>query len=277
MKKENKQFKNFGSACVHGGHIPDPNHAHVTPIYASSTFVFDTATQGMNRFSGKEEGYIYSRWGNPSFTEAEGKLATIETFGIKGEKGQPLKAKALLHASGMAALTTLFLSTLKAGDKVLTHPSLYGGTDELLQKIFPGLGIKVIVTDMHEPEKVKTLLQTEEKIRLMYLETPANPTLRCVDLEKLTTLAHQYDTLTAVDNTFATPYLQQPFLYGVDYVFHSTTKFLNGHGSAIGGVLIGRDVAKMKTAVKKTHLLLGGNSNPFDAYLLTQGIKTLEL
>lgn len=277
MKKTTQQYEGFGSACVHGGHIPDPNYAHITPIYASSTYVFDTAEQGMNRFSGKEEGYIYSRWGNPSFTEAENKLATLETFGLKKQEGTPLEAKALLHASGMAALTTLFLSTLKAGDKVLTHPSLYGGTDELLQKIFPGLGIQTIVTDMHQPEVIEKLLRSEKSIRLVYLETPANPTLRCVDLKKIIDLAQQYDCLTAVDNTFATPYLQQPFRYGADFVFHSTTKFLNGHGSAIGGVLIGRDVEAMKSGIQKTHLLLGGNSNPFDAYLLTQGMKTLEL
>lgn len=277
MKKESEEPAGFGSVCVHGGHLPDPNYAHVTPIYASSTFVFDTAEQGMNRFSGKEEGYIYTRWGNPSFAEAEGKLAALETFGLKDENGQPLKAKALLHASGMAALSTLFLSCLKAGDKVLTHPSLYGGTDELLRKIFPGLGIETIMTDMHRPETVETVLKEHKAIRMMYLETPANPTLRCVDLERVLGLARKYGLISAVDNTFATPYLQQPFRYGADFIFHSTTKFLNGHGSAVGGALIGRDMDKMKTAVQKTHLLLGGNSSPFDAYLLTQGMKTLEL
>lgn len=277
MKNESNKYAGFGSACVHGGHIPDPNYAHITPIYASSTFVFDTAEQGMNRFSGKEEGYIYSRWGNPSFTEAEGKLAALETFGLKDKDGQPLEARALIHASGMAALNTLFLSCLKAGDKVLTHPSLYGGTDELLQKIFPGLGIQVIVTDMHNREAVENLLKKDAAIRMMYLETPANPTLRCVDMEQTLGLAQKYGLVSAVDNTFATPYLQQPFQYGADFVFHSTTKFLNGHGSAVGGVLIGRNIEKMKSAVQKTHLLLGGNSNPFDAYLLTQGMKTLEL
>ncbi len=277
MIKKTQKYQGFGSACVHGGHIPDPNYAHVTPIYASSTYVFDTAEQGMNRFSGKEEGYIYSRWGNPSFTEAEGKLAALETFGLKAKDGSPMEAKALLHASGMAALTTLFLSTLTSGDTVLTHPSLYGGTDELLQKIFPGLGIQTRVMNMHQPEKVEEALLSDKTIRLIYIETPANPTLRCVDLEKIISLAKRHDCLTAVDNTFATPYLQQPFRYGVDFVFHSTTKFLNGHGSAIGGVLIGSDLAIMEAAIKKTHLLLGGNSNPFDAYLLTQGMKTLEV
>lgn len=281
MKNNHLQHGNslegFGSVCVHGGHVPDPNYAHLTPVYASSTYVFDTAEQGMNRFSGKEKGYIYSRWGNPSFTEAENKIALLETFGIKDKNGDPLEAKALLHASGMAALTTLFLSHLKGGDKVLTHPSLYGGTDELLQKIFPSLGVQTIITDMHDLNQVEELIKNDNSIRMMYLETPANPTLRCVDMAACISLAQQYGLTTAVDNTFATPYLQQPFRFGADYVFHSTTKFLNGHGTAIGGVLIGTDIEKMNTTVSKTHNLLGGNSNPFDAFLLTMGMKTLEV
>jgi methionine-gamma-lyase len=274
---EDKSPKGFGSVCVHGGHVPDPNYAHLTPIYASSTYVFDTAEQGMNRFSGKEKGYIYSRWGNPSFTEAGNKIAAMESFGLKDGNGRPLQVKAILHASGMAALTTLFLANLKGGDKIITHPSLYGGTDELLQKIFPSLGIEPVITDMHDLSRVEEIIQKDRSIRMMYLETPANPTLRCVDLASNLSIAHRYNLVTAVDNTFATPYLQQPFRYGADYVFHSTTKFLNGHGTAIGGVLVGKDIEKMDAAVTKVHNLLGGNSNPFDAYLLTMGMKTLEI
>jgi methionine-gamma-lyase len=111
----------------------------------------------------------------------------------------------------------------------------------------------------------------------MYLETPANPTIQCVDIEELSRLAKQHNLIVACDNTFATPYLQQPFRYDVDYIVHSTTKFLNGHGTAIGGILLGRDTEKMRTTTTKLHRLLGGNSNPFDAFLLIQGIKTLEV
>ncbi|MCL6523352.1 MAG: aminotransferase class I/II-fold pyridoxal phosphate-dependent enzyme [Thermoflavifilum sp.] len=272
-----KTNSRFGTLCIHGGHDLDPLHAHLTPIYASSTFVFDTAEQGMNRFTGKEKGYIYTRWGNPNFSEVERKIAALETFQLQDKEGKALQAKALLHASGMAALTTLFLSELHAGDKVITHLSLYGGTDELLQKILPGLGIEAIIIDMHDLQQVEDILKKDSRIRMMYLETPANPTLRCVDLEACIDLAHRYHLVTAVDNTFATPYLQQPFRFGADYVFHSTTKFLNGHGTAVGGVLVGRDIEKMEQQVTKVYRLLGGNSNPFDAYLLTLGMKTLEL
>src|ERR1044072_5187754 len=125
----------WSSVAVHGGHKQDPNYAHQVPIYASSTYVFDTAEQGMRRFSGEEEGYIYSRWGNPTITEAEEKITALETFGLD------TKAKGILHASGMAAISTLLLSTLKKGDKILTHYSLYGGTDNIMSQLLPALGI----------------------------------------------------------------------------------------------------------------------------------------
>ena len=270
-------YSGFSSVAVHGGHQPDPNYAHLVPVYASSTYTFDEAEQGMRRFSGEEKGYIYSRWGNPTITEAEERIAALESFGLADETGSPLKLKAILHASGMAGLNTLFISNLKAGDKVLSHYSLYGGIQELLERILPELGIGVIITDLRDLDKAAKAIAADDKIKMMYLETPANPTIQCVDLDALSKLAKENKLTVAVDNTFATPYLQQPFEYDVDYVIHSTTKFLNGHGTAIGGVLIGKDMERMSGHITKVHRLLGGNSNPFDAYLLAQGLKTLEV
>ncbi len=271
MTDKDFALEGFGSAAVHAGHKKDPMYAHQTPIYASSTYVYDTAEQGMRRFSGEEEGYIYSRWGNPTITEAEEKIAALETFGINQV------SKGILHASGMAAISTLFLSTLKAGDQVLSHYSLYGGTDELLDKLLPQCNIEPVITDLRKLNEVEDVIRHNSKIKMLYLETPANPTIQIVDIEELTKLAKKYNLLVAIDNTFATPYLQQPFRLGVDFIVHSTTKFLNGHGTAIGGILLGRDVDFMKTKATKVHRLFGGNSNPFDAFLLVQGIKTLEL
>ena len=270
-------YSGFTSLAIHAGHEQDPKYAHLVPIYASSTFVYDTAEQGMRRFSGQEEGFIYSRWGNPTFAEAEKKIAAMECFGIADASGQPIAAKALLHASGMAAVTTLFISNLQAGDKILSHYSLYGGSQEMMDKILPGLGIEAVIVDLRDLNKAEEALKADPKIKMMYLETPANPTLQCVDIEELTVLAKKYGKLVACDNTFATPYLQQPFRYGVDFIIHSTTKFLNGHGTAVGGVLLGRDLEFMKTRATKTHQLLGGNSNPFDAFLLINGMRTLEV
>jgi methionine-gamma-lyase len=261
----------WSSMAVHAGHTQDPMYAHQVPIYASSTYVFDEAEQGMRRFSGKEEGYIYSRWGNPTITEAEEKIALLETFGL------PIKAKAILHASGMAAISTLFLSSLQPGDKVLTHYSLYGGTNEILHKVLTGLNITPVIADLRNLTQAEDALKANPQIKMVYIETPANPTLQCVDIEELTLLAKQYNCLVACDNTFATPYLQQPFKYGVDFIVHSTTKFLNGHGTAIGGVLLGNNMAFMSGHCTKVHRLLGGNANSFDTFLLIQGMKTLEL
>lgn len=264
-------LKGFGSVAIHGGHQQDPAYAHQTPIYATSTFVYDTAEQGMKRFSGQEPGYIYSRWGNPTVSEGEKKIEALETFGLD------IEAKGILHASGMAAISTLFLAVLKTGDKVLSHFSLYGGTDGLVHKVLPDLGISPVITDLRELDKVEDIIKNDSSIKMMYLETPANPTMQCVDLDELTKIAKRYNLKVACDNTFASPYLQQPFKYGIDFVIHSTTKFLNGHGTAIGGILLGNDVEFMNTKATQVHRLLGGNSNAFDSFLLVQGIKTLEV
>jgi methionine-gamma-lyase len=273
---KNFPLSGWGSVAVHGGHKQDPLYAHQVPIYASSTFVYDEAEQGMRRFSGKEEGYIYSRWGNPTFTAAENKIAALESFGLE-HNGAPMQVKGILHASGMAAITTLLLSNLKSGDKILTHYSLYGGTEEIITKVLPALGITAIIVDLRELNKAEKAIKNDPAIRMIYIETPANPTIQCVDIEALQKLAKQNNLITACDNTFATPFLQQPFRFGIDFIVHSTTKFLNGHGTAIGGILLGRDVEFMKTRVYTMAKTLGGSANPFDAFLLINGIKTLEI
>jgi methionine-gamma-lyase len=275
----NNQFPLTGisSVAMHAAGHDNADFSHLTPIYATSTFTFDSAQQGTDRFVGADKTKIYSRWGNPTFTTAEETIAALEAFGLVNEDGNPLQLKALLHASGQAAMTTLFLSTLKSGDTILSHFSLYGGTHELFGKVLAPTGIKTTIIDMRDLNLVEEALKNDPSIKLVHIETPANPTIQCVDIEEVTRLAKQRGLIVSVDNTFATPYLQQPFRYGVDFVFHSTTKFLNGHGTAIGGVLLGKDLELMRTTIWKWHVLLGGNSNPFDAFLLTQGMKTLEL
>lgn len=274
---EKFSLKGISSTAMHAAGHKNAEDAHLTPIFATSTFTFDTAQDGMDRFAGSDKTRVYSRWGNPTFTAAEETIAALEAFGLKDENGQSLQLKALLHSSGQAAMSTLFLSNLKTGDAILSHYSLYGGTQELMTKVLAATGIEVIIVDMRDINLVEEALNKYPQIKLVHIETPANPTIQCVDIAAVTKMAKSKNLIVSVDNTFATPYLQQPFKFGVDYVFHSTTKFLNGHGTAIGGVLLGKDLEKMRTSVWKWHVLLGGNSNPFDAFLLTQGIKTLEI
>lgn len=266
----------FGTLAIHQQHT-DGHHAHIPPIYASSTFTFDSAEQGMRRFSGEDTGYIYSRFGNPTTDATAQAIADLETWNIQNSDGTPLRASALLTASGQAAMSTLFMSCLRAGDAVLATASLYGGTHEFITKMLPRFGIKAYFSAMTDADELEQLLKEHPEIKLVHFESPANPTMQCIDIERVVLLSKKYNKLVSVDNTFATPYLQQPFKYLVDFIFHSTTKFLNGHGNAIGGVLIGRDVHAMKTYVHQTHKLLGVNSNPFDGFLVLQGIKTLQL
>lgn len=276
---DNKHFplKGISSVAIHSGNKGFPESSHLSPIYATSTFTFDDADQGMRRFAGKEDGYIYSRWGNPTFTVAENTIAALESFHLKDKSGNPLQLKAMLHASGQAAMSSLFLCNLKSGDKILSHYSLYGGTHELLHKVLDQSGIEPIIVDLRDLDKAEEAMKNNPALRMVHVETPANPTIQCVDIEAVAKLAKKYNLIVSVDNTFATPYLQQPFKYDVDFVIHSTTKFLNGHGTAIGGVLLGRDIELMNTKMTKWHRLLGGNSNPFDAFLLITGMKTLEV
>ena len=261
----------FGSLCVHEPRDPSTTKPHILPIYATSSFAFETIDEEIEVFKGNAKGHVYGRYGNPTIEAVAEKIAQMETFGLVKE------AKAVMVSSGMSAISTLFLSLLKTGDKVLTQGNLYGGTTEFLLKILGPLGIETIMTDLRDTQRVEELIKADPKIKLMYFETPANPTMACVDLEALADIGKRHQRWTAVDNTFCTPYLQQPFQFGIDFIIHSTTKFLNGHGNGIAGIIIGTDIDLMEQKVWTTMKLAGTNCNPFDAWLLHNGMKTLEL
>lgn len=261
----------FGSLCVHDPEDPRTTRPHQLPIYATSSFEFETIDQGIDIFKGNATGHVYGRYGNPTIDAIADKIARLESYGL------PDQAYGVMFSSGMSAIATLMAATLKAGDKILTQGNLYGGTTELFTKPLAQLGIETVMTNLKDLDQVAALLATDERIRMVYFETPANPSLACVDISALATLARQYDCYSAIDNTFCTPYLQQPLALGVDFVVHSTTKYLNGHGNSIAGAVIGRDVAFMKDKVAKTMKLLGTNCNPWDAWLTGNGMKTLTL
>ncbi|MEM9920881.1 MAG: aminotransferase class I/II-fold pyridoxal phosphate-dependent enzyme [Bacteroidota bacterium] len=260
----------FGSLCVHDPKGKETTKPHQLPIYATSSFEFESIDQGIRIFEGKEKGHVYSRYGNPTIELVAEKIARLETYGLD------IEAEGLMVSSGMSAISTLVLALLKPGDKILTQGNLYGGTTELFLKLFQPLGIELILTDLQQVEGVEKLLKEDANIRMIYFETPANPTLACVDMEALSGLAKKYGQITVADNTFCTPYLQQPMKFGTDFVIHSTTKYLNGHGNSIAGIIIGPKEG-MQSKVWKAMKLAGTNCNPFDAWLVNNGLKTLEL
>jgi len=258
------------SFCVKEPRDPRTTAPHVLPIYATSSFAFENIEQGIEIFNNIESGHTYSRYSNPTVDAVAQKIADLETHGLG------LEATAVMTSSGMSAISTLLLGVLRAGDKVLTQGNLYGGTTELLTATFAQFGIETVLTDLRNLKQVEHLLRND-KVRLLYCETPANPTLACVDIRALSDLAHRYDALVAIDNTFMTPLLQQPFAHGVDFIVHSTTKYLNGHGNSIAGIIIGLDNTLMRKNVWRAMKLVGTNCSPFEAWLTHNGLKTLAL
>jgi methionine-gamma-lyase len=258
------------SMCVKEIKEKRTTQPHQLPIYATSSFEFENMEQGIDIFTGKESGHVYSRYGNPTIDTVSQKLAALEAFGTG------LNAYGYLTSSGMSAISTVILSLVKSGETILTQGDLYGGTTELLLKVIANSGIKTIFTDLTVIDQVEYLLQTNRNIKLLYLETPANPTMKCIDMVQIARLARKYGVITCVDNTFCTPVIQQPLALGIDFVIHSTTKYLNGHGNSISGVIIGHD-EKYKKQVWTTLKLLGSTCNAWDAWLINNGLKTLAL
>ena len=261
----------FDSLCVKEMPEKRTTDPHILPIYSTSSFSFHDIEQGIDIFTGKEKGHVYGRYGNPTIEVVADKIAAMEVHGLDIEAG------GLMVSSGMAAISTLILASLGTGDKILTQGNLYGGTTELFSKIIARFGVEPIFTDLRDLDEVERLLKRDPAIKLLYFETPANPTLACVDMEALSVLGKKYGAFTAADNTFCTPYLQQPFRYGVDFIIHSTTKFLNGHGNSIAGVIVARDLDWLQNKAWQAMKLAGTNCNPWDAWLVHNGLKTLFL
>ena len=209
-----KKFKGISTTTLHTANHEKDNFSHTTPIYATSTFTFDSTDEGMERFKSDDKTRIYTRWGNPTFTAAQDVIAALEAHGIQNPDGTPLELTAYLHSSGQAAMSTLFLSNLSAGDTLISHYPLYGGTQELMQKILKEAGINTVLIDVRDLHLLEKTIKENPTTKLIHLETPANPTLQCVDIEAIATLAHRYNVKVSADNTVATPYLQQPFALG---------------------------------------------------------------
>lgn len=255
----------FGTKCVHFGTCPDPvTGALNTPIYQTSTFAFEDADQGARRFAGEEEGYIYTRLGNPNHTAVERKLAALEG-------GQA----AAVASSGMGAIASVLWTALSGGDHVIAANSIYGCTHSLMNHHFPRFGIEVTFMSLADLAAVKAAVKPNTKV--IYCESPANPTMEIADLEGLAKIAHEAGALLIVDNTYCSPVIQRPIEFGADVVLHSVTKYLNGHGDVIAGAAVGSAefIARVKGEGLKD--LTGATMSPFDAYLMLRGMKTLHV
>ncbi|MCY3410250.1 MAG: PLP-dependent transferase [Candidatus Heimdallarchaeota archaeon] len=259
--------KKYGLSTIpiHGGtEGKDSQHHPVNvPIYMSSTFAFPTMDHGARIFSGEDpHGFTYTRLGNPTTVDVETRLAQLEG----GED-------AALFGSGMAAVNTLFTAFLKAGDHIIADHTLYGGTHSSLTHMLPSMGIEVDMVDASVASNIEEKIKPNTK--MIYFETPTNPTMRVVGIKPIVDLGKKHNILTAVDSTFMSPINQRPIEMGVDIVLHSVTKYLNGHSDIIGGVLI--STQELMATIKMQRVHLGGNMSPFDSYLLGRGLKTLKI
>ena len=265
MKREFLENMGFSTKAIHAGVVKNAFGALATPIYQTSTFVFDSAEQGGNRFALKEEGYIYSRLGNPTNSVAEEKVAILENA-----------EAAMSAASGMGAISAALWTALKAGDHVLAAETLYGCTFALLNHGLTRFGVDVTFVDTSDLEAVKKAMKPNTKV--VYLETPANPTLKLTDIQAVSDIAHKTEVcLVMVDNTFCTPYTQRPIEFGADVVLHSATKYLNGHGDVIAGFVVGKQDFINNVRLFGIKDMTGAVLSPFDAYLIIRGLKTLPL
>lgn len=248
---------------VHAGDFEDAFGSATTPIYQTSTFSFKNAQQGADRFAGKEKGFIYTRLSNPTIQALENKLAELEN----GFGGVAL-------ASGMAAVSTIYSAFLKQGDHMISTGAVYGPSRGIMETIFANFGIESSFVDTSNIENIREAIKSNT--RLLFLETPANPTIELTDINAASALAQQHGIIVVVDNTFCSPYLQKPLSLGADVSLHSLTKYINGHADVVGGALIAKE-EKLYKKLQKTMAMMGGNMDPHQAYMILRGVKTLSL
>jgi methionine-gamma-lyase len=265
-KNHPRDFSNSGdqTKAIHGGEFPDPFTGASSPnLVMSTTFAVDAGTGFSAETMGEDDPFIYTRWGNPTVRQLEEKLAVLEEA-----------ETAVAFASGMSAVTALLIHSLKAGDRAVVSDVAYAAVAEATNELFPGLGIEIIKVDTSDQAALAAAVKPG--IKLVYIETPCNPLLRLTDIGGAAEIAHKAGAKLAVDSTFATPIATKPLLLGADFVIHSLTKYIGGHGDALGGALLGRSDYLVPLR-KKTSIRLGGTLSPFNAWLIMRGLATLPL
>jgi methionine-gamma-lyase len=255
----NLKKSGFSTRAIHSGEFEEETGAVVTPIYQTAPFKFKSAAHAASVMVGKEKGYVYSRGVNPTTEVLEEKMADLEG----GEA-------ALAQATGMAAISAAVFTLIKPGDHVIADEVIYGSTYDLFVDMAK-FGVDVSFIDTSESGNVEAAFRPNTK--LVFFETPANPTMKLTDIKAVSEIAHERDAAVMVDNTYMTPYYQQPLTLGADVVVHSATKYLNGHGDTLGGVIVGSsDFIKPARHTAKN---IGGAISPFSAWLIIRGMKTL--
>jgi len=258
------KFKSSFTSVIHAGQEPDPAFGGVSvPIYQSSTFAFKSAEQGAALFAGREKGYIYTRIGNPTTKALEDCVAHLEN-GCGG----------LATASGMAAITTIYMTFLDKNSHLISTAAVYGPSRTVLENEFSRFGVEVDFVDTSDIRNIEKHLRPNTK--LLFIETPANPTMTLTDIKACARLAKEKNLLLVVDNTFSSPIVQKPLDLGADIVVHSLTKFLNGHSDVVGGIIIAKEENHLRH-LHKVLTLMGGTMDPHQAWLVLRGVKTVAL
>ena len=256
---ENKEFE---TKAIRAQLERSDNNEHSVPLYLTSSFVFDTAEEMRAAFNEESDDYIYSRYVNPNTNEFINKVCLLEG----AEAG-------FATASGMAAIFTTFMTLLKSGDHVVSCSSVFGATHAIFTKYFPKWNISYSYFNTNNVADLESLIKPETKF--IYLETPTNPAIELIDLELIASVAKKHNKILIVDNCFATPYLQQPIKFGADIVIHSATKYMDGQGRVLGGIVVGK-----KELIHDIYLfgrLTGPSMSPFNAWVLSKSLETLAL
>jgi len=255
--------KGFNTKLVHAGSYEDVFGSATTPIYQTSTFMFKNAQHGADCFAGKSDGYIYTRIGNPTINAFENAMAELE-HGFGG----------VATSSGMAAVSTVYMALLGQGKHIVCSSSVYGPSRGVLERDFSRYGVEMTFIDTSDLQQIKDAIKDNTSV--LYIETPTNPTMQITDIDEASKIAHQHGITVVVDNTFSSPYLQNPLVLGADVVLHSITKYINGHADIVGGVIVAKEEAIYKK-IRGQMIYLGGNMDPHQAYMTHRGLKTLSI
>ena len=261
-----KEAKGFSTTSIHGSSMKDQYGSLIMPIYNSSTFIFESTAQGAARFALEEPGYIYSRLGTPTCPALEETLAKLE----HGEAG-------LVTATGMGAVTATIWTVINGGEEIIADKTLYGCTFEFFEHHLSRFGVTVHFIEMSNEDELRAALN--DKTKIVYLETPANPNLKIIDIKKTAKIAHDFNPAIRViaDNTFASPVLQRPLDLGCDIVLHSCTKYINGHGDLLAGVIVSDQETINNIRLIGIKDMTGAVMAPNEAFLVARGLKTLEV